>query len=96
MLRGCISIKVYLGIYWSGYLLRISQDVTHLFLANFRGDGAYCYHQPCDNIEHYLTEDNVNFLGKTSDTIAQVIHNLSEPHANKSNGTFVCHFIDFV
>ena len=59
-----------------------------LFVANFRGDGAYCYHQPCDDIEHYLTEDNVNFLGKTVDSIVQVIHKLSEPQASKLNGTF--------
>ena len=59
-----------------------------MFVANFRGDGAYCYHQPCDDIEHYLTEDNVNFLGKTVDSIVQVIHKLSEPQASKSNGTF--------
>jgi hypothetical protein len=26
-----------------------------------------CYHKPCDNLETLLTNDNINFLGKTAD-----------------------------
>jgi predicted transcriptional regulator len=38
-----------------------------------------CYHHPCDNLATMLTDDNINFLGKTSDAIARSINELSEP-----------------
>ncbi|XP_052102073.1 uncharacterized protein LOC127735795 isoform X3 [Mytilus californianus] len=47
--------------------------------ANFRGDMIQCYHNPCDDLDTMLTDDNVNFLGKTADTVTATIHRLSEP-----------------
>jgi predicted transcriptional regulator len=38
-----------------------------------------CYHHPCDDLAMMLTDDNINFLGKTSDAIARSINELSEP-----------------
>ena len=49
------------------------------FLANFRRHGSSCYHRPCDSIDVYVTEDNMNFLGKTTDSIAKSLDKLSEP-----------------
>ncbi|VDI22130.1 Hypothetical predicted protein [Mytilus galloprovincialis] len=47
--------------------------------ANFRGDMIQCYHNPCDDLDTMLTDDNVNFLGKIADTVTATIHRLSEP-----------------
>jgi predicted transcriptional regulator len=38
-----------------------------------------CYHHPCDDLATMLTDDNINFLGKTSDAIARSVNELSEP-----------------
>ena len=37
-----------------------------------------CYHKACDNIETMLQDDNLQFLGKTVDTIASTFNTLSE------------------
>jgi len=42
-----------------------------------------CYHQACDNLTTLLTNDNINFLGKTADATAMTIHTLSEPTSGK-------------
>jgi hypothetical protein len=42
-----------------------------------------CYHKPCDNLETLLTNDNINFLGKTADVTVMTIHKLSEPTSGK-------------
>ena len=55
-----------------------------IFVAPARGDGMACYHNPCDSIDVMITEDNMNFLGKTADTVAQSLHSLSEPHKSTS------------
>ncbi|XP_063435862.1 uncharacterized protein LOC134716784 [Mytilus trossulus] len=47
--------------------------------ANFRGDMIQCYHNPCDDLDTMLTDENVNFMGKTADTVTATIHRLSEP-----------------
>ncbi|XP_052059954.1 uncharacterized protein LOC127700500 isoform X2 [Mytilus californianus] len=47
--------------------------------ANFRGDMIQCYHAECDNEEVMLTDENINFLGKTADALVKTIHKLSEP-----------------
>lgn len=38
-----------------------------------------CYHKECDNLEVMLTDENINFLGKTADALVKTIHELSEP-----------------
>lgn len=58
------------------------RDLPAIFLtdsANFRGDMIHCYHQPCDNLEVMLTEDNIRFLGKTADSITKTLDRLSDP-----------------
>ncbi|XP_076109962.1 uncharacterized protein YfbL-like [Mytilus galloprovincialis] len=47
--------------------------------ADFRGDMIQCYHAECDNLEVMLTDENINFLGKTADALVKTIHKLSEP-----------------
>ncbi|XP_071175932.1 uncharacterized protein YfbL-like isoform X1 [Mytilus edulis] len=47
--------------------------------ANFRGDMIKCYHHECDNLQVMLTDENINFLGKTADAIVTTMHKLSEP-----------------
>ena len=54
-----------------------------LFLANLRGNMKRCYHEPCDNLEILLTNDNIKFLGKTADATAMMIDTLSEPTSGK-------------
>jgi hypothetical protein len=61
----------------------ISFCPLYLFLANDRGNMVKCYHQLCDNPETLLTDDNINFLGKTADATAMTIHKLSEPTSGK-------------
>lgn len=47
--------------------------------ANFRGDMVQCYHHECDNLQNLLTDENIQFLGKTADAITVTINTLSEP-----------------
>ena len=68
----------------------------HLIAANFRGDGAYCYHRPCDNIEVYLTDDNINFLGKTADSITKTLDSLSEPFQDNTSGRLLLIHYEFL
>ena len=63
-----------------------------IFVAPARGDGMACYHNPCDSIDVMITEDNMNFLGKTADTVAQSLHSLSEPHKSTSGKICVTWF----
>ena len=48
--------------------------------ANFRGDMIHCYHNPCDNLDVMLTDDNIRFLGKTADSITKTLDQLSAPY----------------
>ena len=50
-----------------------------IFVANLRGDMIKCYHHECDNLEVMLTDDNLQFLGKTVDAITTTLHSLSGP-----------------
>jgi len=59
-------------------LFRLSSSSIDTFSANFRGDMQVCYHQPCDNLETMLTEDNLAFLAKTSDVITSTVAALAE------------------
>ncbi|XP_060597493.1 uncharacterized protein YfbL-like isoform X2 [Ruditapes philippinarum] len=64
-------------------------NIPAIFLtdsANFRGDMVECYHNPCDDLATMLTDDNINFLGKTSDAIARSINELSEPTKTDTSG----------
>ena len=47
--------------------------------ANLRGDMIECYHHQCDNLEVMLTDDNIQFLGKTADALTSTLHKMSEP-----------------
>ena len=38
-----------------------------------------CYHHECDNLQNLLTDENIQFLGKTADAITVTINTLSEP-----------------
>lgn len=49
------------------------------FPANFRGDMIHCYHNPCDDLDTMLTDDNLEFLNKTTDALIDTMHHLSEP-----------------
>lgn len=65
-------------------------NIPAIFLtdsANFRGDMIQCYHHQCDNLATMLTEDNLNFLAKTADTIARTMDDLSEPLNKQTSGT---------
>ena len=62
-----------------------SSIVHFVPIANFRGDMIHCYHQPCDNLEVMLTEDNIRFLGKTADSITKTLDRLSEPLKSQGN-----------
>lgn len=55
--------------------------------ANFRGDMIQCYHNPCDDLATMLTEDNLSFLGKTTDSIARTMHQLSGPTDIRTNSS---------
>ena len=46
-----------------------------------------CYHHECDTVENMLTDDNINFLGKTTDAISKMIHTLSGPTGSVSRGS---------
>ncbi|XP_060599515.1 uncharacterized protein YfbL-like [Ruditapes philippinarum] len=64
-------------------------NIPAIFLTdsgNFRGDMVKCYHHPCDDLATMLTDDNINFLGKTSDAIARSINELSEPTKPDTSG----------
>ena len=47
-----------------------------------------CYHEPCDNLDIMLTDDNIKFLGKTADSITNSLHALSEPYQTQI-GTYI-------
>ena len=51
-------------------------------LGPFRGIMADCYHSPCDDKRH-LTDDNLNFIKASIDSIAGVI--LNSPPAKMSH-----------
>ncbi|XP_060580482.1 uncharacterized protein LOC132737238 [Ruditapes philippinarum] len=57
---------------------------------NFRGDMVKCYHRPCDDLATMLTDDNINFLSKTSDAIARSIDELSESDKTDFSETSGC------
>ncbi|XP_060603516.1 uncharacterized protein YfbL-like isoform X2 [Ruditapes philippinarum] len=64
-------------------------NIPAIFLTdsgNFRGDMVECYHHPCDDLATMLTDDNINFLGKTSDAIVRSINELSEPTKPDTSG----------
>ncbi|XP_052796183.1 aminopeptidase S-like isoform X2 [Mya arenaria] len=54
--------------------------------ANFRGQMQQCYHNACDNLANILTDNNVQFLGKTADTIAATLDKLSEAYTTGTSG----------
>ncbi|XP_071175930.1 uncharacterized protein YfbL-like [Mytilus edulis] len=58
--------------------------------ADFRGDMIQCYHQECDNLQVMLTDENINFLGKTADAIVTTIHKLSEPSGSGTSDASRC------
>lgn len=65
-------------------------NIPAIFLtdsANFRGDMISCYHHPCDDLDTMLTDDNLNFLGKTADSIARAMNVLSEPSDTGTSGS---------
>ncbi|XP_045168396.2 uncharacterized protein YfbL-like isoform X1 [Mercenaria mercenaria] len=64
-------------------------NIPAIFLtdsADFRGDMVKCYHHPCDDLAMMLTDDNINFLGKTSDAIARSMNELSHPVTTHTSG----------
>ena len=38
----------------------------------------HCYHEMCDNLEVMLTEDNIAFLEKITDSLISTIDDMSE------------------
>ncbi|XP_063439139.1 aminopeptidase YwaD-like isoform X1 [Mytilus trossulus] len=58
--------------------------------ADFRGDMIQCYHQECDNLQVMLTDENIDFLGKTADAIVTTIHKLSEPSGSGTSDASRC------
>lgn len=59
-------------------------------MANFRGDMISCYHNSCDDLDTMLTDDNLNFLGKTADSVARAMNMLSSPLGTDVNGCVEC------
>ncbi|XP_052796216.1 aminopeptidase S-like [Mya arenaria] len=57
--------------------------------ANFRGQMQQCYHNACDNLANILTDNNVQFLGKTADTIAATLDKLADD-TGTSGASSVC------
>ncbi|KAH3706178.1 hypothetical protein DPMN_065559 [Dreissena polymorpha] len=49
--------------------------------ADLRGKMQKCYHNACDSLGMMLNDDNLNFLAKTSDTIAATVDKLSQNYA---------------
>ncbi|XP_052249141.1 uncharacterized protein YfbL-like isoform X2 [Dreissena polymorpha] len=61
-----------------------AKNIPAIFLsdsANLRGKMQDCYHHTCDSLEVMLNDDNLNFLAKTSDTIAATVDKLSQSYA---------------
>ncbi|KAH3706175.1 hypothetical protein DPMN_065556 [Dreissena polymorpha] len=61
-----------------------AKNIPAIFLsdsANLRGKMQDCYHHVCDSLEVMLNDDNLNFLAKTSDTIAATVDKLSQSYA---------------
>ncbi|KAK3587897.1 hypothetical protein CHS0354_014409 [Potamilus streckersoni] len=73
------------------------KSIPALFLTdsgNYRGDMINCYHQPCDNMNVMLTEDNLKFLGKQADALYLSLHFLEETgmdslHAGRGRPCFL-------
>ena len=53
---------------------------------NYRNYGNVCYHGSCDNVDVYLTTDNMNFLAKTTDSIINSLHLLSQSNGSLHSG----------
>ena len=68
--------------FWKANLPAIMLSDTE----DLRGIMKSCYLEACDNLATMLTDDNINFLGKTADATAMTIHKLSEPTSGDSSG----------
>lgn len=51
-----------------------------------------CYHENCDNLEVMLTDENLMFLDKITDTLIATIGNLSDSYTTSGK----CGTDDFV
>ncbi|KAK3592006.1 hypothetical protein CHS0354_031513 [Potamilus streckersoni] len=60
--------------FWKNYLPALYLTDS----GNYRGVMTNCYHQPCDNLDVMLTEDNLMFMGKQADALYYSLHYLAE------------------
>ncbi|XP_063439138.1 uncharacterized protein LOC134720666 [Mytilus trossulus] len=71
----------------------LESDLPSIWLtdsADSRGDMIQCYHKEFDNLQVMLTDENINFLGKTVDAIVTTIHKLSEPSGSGKSDASRC------
>ena len=65
-----------------------------IFSADLRGKMVQCFHKACDNKQNMLTENNLEFLGKTADAITATLNELSET-SGIASGISSCVYIYF-
>lgn len=81
----------------SGHVALWRDKIPAIFIsdsADLRGKMVQCFHKACDNKQNMLTENNLEFLGKTADAITATLNELSETSGDTSSAPEIrCGFI---